>query len=397
MRRVKRRREGDEGLGMKKGVKGMRRGLVWAMILGMTAGLWGQEGKAPLTVRIDQIISRGFPDLRAYAVIESAGGEVVAGLSPGLFQFRIDSLEAATRTRVTPFSMQEEPIDYSIIFSANGIMEGEPLDFQKTALLQFIDAMKENDSLSLYTIGEEAAVLFETQAKSAIDPGSINAATVSQAQPRVYDSLINVLRKAVRRETERKVIILISDGRDQGSRFTREQLGAVLSEAGIPVYSIGIRVLNTQSLSNLNEIADSTGGAYIYARNIKDIPESLKKITQKITQSYIIDLRVRGIPADDLPHTLELTLDERDAYGKGLKTFIAVRTPVPPWVKWAAAGAAAGLIILCVILHVLRRIRKRRRMGITRRRCPDCKKRMKDSWDFCPFCKYMPVRKKAHG
>jgi hypothetical protein len=345
-------------------------------------------------VRIDQIISGDFPDVRAYAVVEDARGEVVAGLSPGLFGFRVDSLEEVSRASITPFSLREEGVDYSVLVSAGGVMEGEPLDFQKTALFQFMGGMREADRFSLYTIGEEAAPVFEEMPAAGVDPARINSLAADRSQPRLYDSLIGVLRRAPRRGTERKAVIVISDGRDQGSRFTREQLGAVLAEAGVPVYAIGIRVLGTQSLSNLNEIADLTGGSYIYARNLGDIPASLKRIHQRIMQSYVIDLRVRSVRADGLTHTLELTIDERDAYGKGAKTFTAVIVPVPAWVKWAVLAAGVLLVIALVLLHVILRIRKRRRLGITRRRCPDCGRRMKDSWDFCPFCKYLGCGKK---
>ena len=46
---------------------------------------------------------------------------------------------------------------------------------------------------------------------------------------------------------------------------------------------------------------------------------------------------------------------------------------------------------------IFQKIRKRRSIGITRRKCPDCKNIMKDSWETCPFCKYLPeikLRKK---
>jgi hypothetical protein len=143
----------------------------------------------------------------------------------------------------------------------------------------------------------------------------------------------------------------------------------------------------------LNEIADSSGGSYIYARNLKDIPGGLKKIYRRITQCYVIRLEIEGVPADNLPHSLELTVDESEAWGRGAKTFIAVKNPLPRWVKWAAAGAALLFILLCVFIRIFLRMRARKRMGITRRRCPVCKRRMKDSWDDCPFCRYLPPKK----
>ena len=347
-----------------------------------------------LTVRIDQIVSREFPDITVYASVENQAGDAVQALSPGLFRFRIDAEEVSGKWTITPFSLREEPIDYSVLFSAGGVMEGEPLEFQKTSLLRFIDTLKDEDTLSVYTIGEEAVTLFEEQKKGAIDTVSVSGVSASPGQPRLYDSLISVLRKATRRAVRRKALIVISDGRDQGSRFTKEQLGTVLTEAEIPVYAIGMRILTTQSLSVLNEIADSSGGAYIYARNTKDIPDSLKKIYNKITRSYVISMEVKSLPADNLPHSLELTVTDGDATGKGSKTFIAVKNPLPPWLKWAVLAAALFILIVICVAQILIRMRKRRRMGITRRRCPVCKIRMKDSWDECPFCKYLPQKKR---
>jgi hypothetical protein len=366
-----------------------------SVILLLAAGFAAaQEGKAKLTVRLDQIISRGFPEMTVYAAVEDEKGEALAGLAPGLFRFRVDSLEAEGDFSIVPFSLNEEPVDYSILFSAGGIMEGEPLEFQKAALLQFIDGLRDQDTFSLYTVGEEAAVLMEVQKKADIDTSLVSKAAVNPGQPRLYDSLISVIRTTARRQTRRKAVILISDGRDQGSRFTKEQLAVVLAESEIPVYAVGIRVLGAQSLSVLNEIADSTGGSYLYARNLKDIPGSLKSVYRKITRCYVISMELENLRADDLPHTLELSIDERDAWGKGTKTFIAVKNPLPPWVKWAVLGLAVFLVIAVFVIHIVLRMRKRRRMGISSRRCPVCKRRMKDSWDDCPFCKYLPPRKR---
>jgi hypothetical protein len=369
---------------------------VFIIVLTVAAGnsINAQEDKAVLTVKIDQIISNDFPNMTVFAVVENRNGEVLTGLSPGLFSFRIDSMEVDIKSTVTPFAMKELPIDYNIIFSNNGIMEGEPLDFQKNAIIQFIDSMKPADRLSLYAIGEEAAIIFEEQSKDTIDPSMVNEVTVTSAQPRLYDSLITVLRKVQRRNATRKIVIIISDGRDQNSRFTKEQLNTVLSEVDLPIYALGMRVLNIQSLSNLNEIADSTGGTYLYVPRVADIPDYLKRLTGRIIQPYIIDLRVRKMKADNLPHVFEVAIDERESAGKGQKTFIAVKVPVPRWVRWAILGVVVFVIILVAALAVLFRIKKRKGMGITRRRCPTCHNLMKDSWDSCPFCRYLPSAKK---
>lgn len=366
------------------------RAMIVLVILMVSTNMAAQEAREPLSVKIDQIISTDYPKIQAYALIRNSKGELMQALSPGLFKFRIDSMEIKSQNEIIPLSLKEVPTDYSILFSNSGVMEGEPLDFQKNAILQFIDIMRPNDMLSLYAIGEEAVPVFEEQKKETIDVSLVNAVIVSPAQPRVYDSIINVARKVSRRKISRKVIVVISDGRDQNSRFTKEQLTNVLSETGLPVYGIGIRVLSSQSLSNLNEIADITGGTYTFSKSIKEIPDSLKRITSMINRCYLISMKIKGLKADNLPHHLEVTIDERDSFGKGQKTFVAIRNPIPKWFKVLLVVSGILFIVIIVFLWIFHRIQTRKRMGITKRRCPDCGNRMKDSWDSCPFCRYLP-------
>jgi hypothetical protein len=348
-----------------------------------------------LDIRIDQIVSADYPSMTAFTIVRDEKGEPVSGLAPGLFISHIDTQAIKAKTSVVQFSMTDEKVDYTILVSNNGIMEGEPLDFQKNAIIQFTDLMNKNDTLSVYTIGEQAVPIFEDVAKDAVDPSLINGIQISEAQPRVYDSLMNILRKVQAKKIRRKAIVIISDGRDQDSRFTMSQLSTALTDTGIPVYAIGMKVLSVQSLSILDQIADKSGGLYIYTPVLRSIPANLKYIFQCITKCYVINYKVRSVKPDNAAHLLDINVEAHDAYGKGQKTFIAVKLPVPKWMRFLIAAIIAAVIIVLIVLVIIRKIQKRKTMGITGRRCPDCGMRMKDNWDYCPFCKYMPeLRKK---
>ena len=206
--------------------------------------------------------------MTAFVSVKNEKGELITGLAPGLFLTRIDSEELKGKQNVYPFSMKSEPVDYTILISNNGIMEGEPLDAQKSAVIQFIELMQKDETLSLYTIGDDAVPVFENLTKEAIDTSLINAIQISEAQPRIYDSLMNVIRKIDQKKTRRKVIIVISDGRDQNSRFTKDQLDTTLTEKSIPVYSVGIRVISSAGLSALNQISEVSSGTYLYSESI---------------------------------------------------------------------------------------------------------------------------------
>lgn len=348
------------------------------------------EEKRNLNVRIEQIISKDYPEMTAYTIIKNDKGELVSGLAPGLFSFRIDTAEIKVKSKIVPFSMADEGVDYTIMISNNGIMEGEPLDFQKNALLKFVELMSDRDTLSVYTVGEDAGEVILDVTNKTFDSAVINKIELSEGQPRLYDSVMNLIRKVEQKKGKRKVVIILSDGRDQNSRFSKDQLIETLGSIGFPVYTVGMKVLSNQSLSNLDEISQLTGGMYYYSPRFKDVPDSLKKVVDCVKQSYIIKLKVKNVKADNQAHLLEIKVEETEAHGKGGKTFIAIKHPVPRWLQITFLILFIILFVTIIILLIVRKTLKRKSMGITKRRCPDCRNIMKDNWETCPFCKYMP-------
>ena len=221
----------------------------------------------------------------------------------------------------------------------------------------------------------------------------INDIQLSEVQPRIYDSLMNVIRKSEQKSTRRKVIIILSDGRDQNSRFTKEQLDSTLTEKSIPVYSVGFRVLSSAGLSALNQASEVSSGTYVYS-DLSKIPDNLKSVKDIITKCYVIDYKIKNVKPDNSFHLMEVSVSERDSEGRGQKTFFALKLPVPKWLKILIIICAVVLIAVLVVLFIISKIQIRKAMGITKRRCPVCGNRMKDSWDYCPFCKYLPDIKK---
>lgn len=352
------------------------------------------EEKANLNIKIDQITSEEYPEMTAYIVVRNQKGEIVTGLSPSLFSFRIDSQELKAKTKIMPFSMTDEGVDFSIMISNNGIMEGEPFHFQKNAIMKFAELMGEKDRLSVYTIGEDAGIIVEGVTKKEFDSALISKIELSESQPRLYDSIMNLVRKVEAKETKRKAIIIISDGRDQNSHFSKDQLAESLSSINIPIYTVGMKVLSNQTLSNLDEISQITCGTYFYAAKTKEIPEKLKNVFDCIKQSFVVELKVKNVDADNQIHLFEVKVEEIDAAGSGMRTFVAVKHPVPKWLKYVFIGIAVIIIAILIIVYFMNKRAKRRRMGITKRKCPDCGYVMKDSWETCPFCLYMPELKK---
>ena len=70
------------------------------LIVFFNASFIYSQQKENLDIRVDQIISNQYPEIKAYAVIKNSKGELISGLSPSLFSFRVDSAEVKIKSKI---------------------------------------------------------------------------------------------------------------------------------------------------------------------------------------------------------------------------------------------------------------------------------------------------------
>jgi len=352
-------------------------------------------------IRIDSVLSQDFPGIKAYVSVENLEGEPDSSLVKGNFSAKIDTEDPLTTIEVDPFKYLEEPVHFVFLLSASGLMEGKPMAAQKEGVLSFSEQIREIDTMSAFVLSDKIQELFSYAPASEIPAETIQEITISENPVKIFDTLVNVGRKIEKDRNdllipkdERVVFVLISDGRDQDSRFTMQQTVDILSEAGLPVFCIGLKVLSAGSLFVLNDLSNKTGGFYIFTKTPDLIDPHLQQFFSQIMTAYVLNFRVKGIKADDSYHQLMIQVDSKDSSAQAFRNFKAVKNPFPRWLKITIIAAVILLIILLIVLSLISRIKLRKSLGIGKRRCPDCKRRMKDDWEFCPFCRYLPPKKK---
>lgn len=368
--------------------------IVFSFLILPLSTLFSQE-EGDFSIRVEQIVSDKFPFMEAYFSVSSGNGKVEPNLVQGNFTAFVDGKDTA-KFDLIPFQFSDEPISYSIILSSNGIMDGEPLSIQKQAISNFFEQIsgRENDLISVYTFGEQVIPLFENQKYDETLMDHVNSIEIHDQQPRLTDAVIYVARRLDEIKIKKKVIILLSDGRNIDSQYTKEQAYSVLNDKNIPVYTVGIKVLGGRNLYSLDEMAENTGGRYVFSRVPKEINNSLKTVVDYILLGYKIKFKAEKIKGDDKQHQLHIKLIDKEKVNSVFINFIAYKRLVPWWFKYVVLGVITlGLIVLIFILLIIRK-KQRILMGITKRKCPVCKKRMKDDWDECLFCKYIPPKTK---
>lgn len=365
---------------------------------GASASSSSAADKKALQVRVSQLNSSDFPNIKAYVTVDDANGEVVSGISNSSWFASVDDIYPVS-VSTSPFSVSKEYISYNIIFSNSLVVGSGLLNVQTQAILNLVSNIAEKDKISVYTMGDTAIPVCEDISKNNFDFSVISTLESTENQSRVYDSIADCIQKISKKSDERKVLIVISDERDYTSRLSAQQFQNILDTANIPIYSIGVRRPSDSSQIKLEDMSKASGGRYYYTPMTRELSNTLLKISDYINSSYIVRLKVTGLNPDNLQHYIDISVDIRDSYGNSSHYFIASSQPWPVYLTILIIIFALLIIAGIIVLIIFLRKSARSKMGISRR-CPDCGNLMKDNWDTCLFCLYKPelkTKKKKGG
>ena len=195
---------------------------------------------------------------------------------------------------IAHFETGEAPISACVIFDASGSMR-DKLHRSIEAVQQLLNAAISDDEYCL--------VRFSNQAELAVRMSN-GPTGVAAAMNRVYaegftallDAIYAGMQEVNRGHNRRKAIILISDGGDNRSLHTRQEIKQLVRETDAQIYSIGI--ITPESLlvqpeeiagpSLMENISHQSGGRLFRIHKSHDLPSAISKITVALRHQYIL-------------------------------------------------------------------------------------------------------------
>ena len=103
-----------------------------------------------------------------------------------------------------------------------------------------------------------------------------------------------------------RALLLLSDGRDEGSRFSFEETLEYARRAGVTLYSVGLSLREGSARSDLRRLADETGGRSFFINDIQELPEIYDLIQQELRSQYLLAFQSSSTDESDGFRTLEV-------------------------------------------------------------------------------------------
>jgi Ca-activated chloride channel family protein len=209
------------------------------------------------------------------ASVADSENHSLTDLKPENFQIFEDKVEQKIRY----FSSEAAPVSLGIVFDISHSMERK-LDFAKDAAVRFLETGTPDDEYFLIEFSSRARLAegFTSDIRRLRDRLSLTPAEGATA---LYDAVYLGLSKLKSGQNPKKALLLITDGEDNHSRYSRGDIRQVVRESDAQIYVLDLgRAL-------IGDLAEMTGG-HSYHTNVNDLEETCEKIALDMKNQYVI-------------------------------------------------------------------------------------------------------------
>jgi VWFA-related protein len=128
----------------------------------------------------------------------------------------------------------------------------------------------------------------------------------------LYDAIYYSCRDKLNKEQPsyrfRRAIVILSDGDDNQSNYTRDQALEMAQKADVVIYAISTNIshVDTEGDKVLRYLTGETGGRAFFPFKVEDLEQSFDNIASQLRHQYNISYRPEPLKADGLFHPVDL-------------------------------------------------------------------------------------------
>jgi VWFA-related protein len=195
--------------------------------------------------------------------------------------------QGGVRQNITTFATEEEPISVALLIDTSGSTQ-VVLNKIKNAAKDFVDQLNPNDQCLIATFDSKLNILIAFNSDRDALKKSLDKIQTAEKEGTVLLSAIDQIAQiSFKRVEGRKAIVILSDGKDNGSTISRRDLLSTLEESDVSIYPIYY-----QSGMGFNKPVINSTGAVVESKEITKPKKEKKPKPRK--NVYTITIPVAG-------------------------------------------------------------------------------------------------------
>jgi Ca-activated chloride channel family protein len=223
------------------------------------------------------------------ATVTDSLNRYVSGLEAQHFQIWEDQIEQ----KIEYFNAEDVPISIGVIFDVSGSMK-DKINTARVAATTFLKSGNPEDEYFIVSFANRPELMadFTTditklQSKLILTP--------AKGMTAMYDSVYVGLEKLKEGTNPKKALLLITDGEDNRSRYTFQNVKEFVKEQDVQIYGIGIVDDWNSQLSAgktgramIEELAEITGGGAYFPDSVYELEDICTKIAVELKNQYVL-------------------------------------------------------------------------------------------------------------
>jgi VWFA-related protein len=210
----------------------------------------------------------------------------------GLQQANFTIYEDKVQQDITLFKHEDIPLSVALVIDASGSMS-DKLERLHASAMTFVRESNPDDETAIESFADDVTLEQDF---------TRNQHTLSRAlagiTPNGNTSLYDAVFLAAKHLNEqgfhdKKVLLVVSDGEDNKSRYKLKEVLSAIRESKIILYAVGLLTPEPLFTPNdgkkaLKKLAEATGGASFFPKNLNEVEEICKKIARDLREQYTV-------------------------------------------------------------------------------------------------------------
>lgn len=216
-------------------------------------------------------------------------------LVTGLDKDNFAVLEGREPQEIKNFSSEDAPVSIGVIFDMSGSMSNK-IEKSREACVEFFKTANPQDEFFMIAFSDKPEEISDFT-QSVDDLQGKLLFTVPKGRTALLDAIYLGVNKMHEAKYPKRALLIISDGGDNHSRYTENEIKALVKEADVMIYAVGIYDHNFASDEErlgpalLSDIAELSGGRAFTIDNVNDLPDVATKIGIELRNQYVIGYR----------------------------------------------------------------------------------------------------------
>jgi VWFA-related protein len=298
-----------------------------ALILAMPSITLGQQARPPQPVQNDFTFNVNVHEVLLHATVRNKKGAPVAGLTQQDFQV----FEDHVLQPIKHFSHEDIPVTAGIIIDNSGSMQPRRAEVI-AASLAFASSSNPHDQMFLVNFNEHVRFGLPPGTAFTDQQSQLDAAmktVIADGKTALYDAVIVALQHLSLGNRDKKVLIVVSDGADNASSHSKEQMLALATQSEAIIYAIGIYEEDDPDKNPhvLKELVKAGGGEAYFPKQLKEVVPICERIAHEIRNQYTISYTPTNQTQDGTYRTIQVRAQAPGGPGLAVTTRVGYVAP----------------------------------------------------------------------